>query len=85
MVTSVAPSSLRTGPPGTGKTRRSIYVAEQVLNRFEHGVRFVALEAAREPNAMIAAVARALDMRGERKAPVPPLAFLNPMRADDLD
>jgi predicted ATPase/DNA-binding XRE family transcriptional regulator len=49
-----------TGPPGIGKTRLSMYVAERVRPHFADGVRFVALAPVRDPALVIPALAHAL-------------------------
>jgi predicted ATPase/class 3 adenylate cyclase len=51
-----------TGPGGTGKTRLSIRVAEEVLTHFEHGAWFVALDALRDPELLSSAIADALGL-----------------------
>jgi predicted ATPase/class 3 adenylate cyclase/DNA-binding CsgD family transcriptional regulator len=55
-----------TGPGGVGKTRLALAVAAELLDHFEHGVFFVPLEALPppgDPDLVVAAVARALDVR----------------------
>src|SRR5215217_2445275 len=52
-----------TGPPGAGKTRLAIAVAGDLAGEFEHGVWFVGLETAREPDQVAVAIARSLGVR----------------------
>src|SRR5262245_44183582 len=52
-----------TGPPGTGKTRLSIAIAERLLAGFPDGVRFIALEAVRDPDQVVPTIAHALGVR----------------------
>jgi predicted ATPase/DNA-binding XRE family transcriptional regulator len=49
-----------TGPPGIGKTRLSLHIAERVRPRFADGVRFVALAPVRDPALVIPTLAQAL-------------------------
>lgn len=51
-----------TGPPGTGKTRLALALADAVLDEFADGVCFVALESVREPDAVIPTIAQALNL-----------------------
>jgi predicted ATPase/class 3 adenylate cyclase len=48
------------GPGGAGKTRLSLQIAAEQLDRFRDGVFFVDLSAEREPNAAFEAIVRAL-------------------------
>jgi predicted ATPase/class 3 adenylate cyclase len=50
------------GPGGTGKTRLSLQVAADVSERFPDGVWFVPLDAVRDPELVIATVARTMGM-----------------------
>jgi non-specific serine/threonine protein kinase len=52
-----------TGSPGTGKTRLALALTETVLDQFPDGVWFVALDAVRDPEAVIPTIAQALDLR----------------------
>ena len=52
-----------TGPAGTGKTRLSIRVAEEVLADYEHGCWFVALDALRDPDLVPSTIADTLGIR----------------------
>jgi predicted ATPase/class 3 adenylate cyclase len=52
-----------TGPGGTGKTRLAIAAAHHLLAEFEDGAFFVALQDARDRQAVGAAIALALDVR----------------------
>ena len=51
-----------TGPGGTGKTRLSIALGEQLLQEFEDGAFVVQLAPIREPELVISAIADALDV-----------------------
>ncbi len=51
------------GPGGTGKTRLSLQVAQELLGHFTQGVIFVPLAEDREPNQFIARVAQHLGVR----------------------
>ncbi|MGE0544811.1 MAG: tetratricopeptide repeat protein, partial [Dehalococcoidia bacterium] len=52
-----------TGPPGTGKTRLALALAETTLDDFGDGVWFVPLESVRDPDAVVPAIAHALGVR----------------------
>ena len=52
-----------TGPGGTGKTRLGLQVAAELLDDFAAGVFFVALARARDPGAVVSAIAQALGLR----------------------
>jgi len=52
-----------TGPPGAGKTRLAVEIAERVLGEFEDGVWFVALAALSEPGLMLSTLAEVLGVR----------------------
>ncbi|HUG49150.1 MAG TPA: NB-ARC domain-containing protein [Candidatus Limnocylindria bacterium] len=52
-----------TGPGGTGKTRLSIRVAEEVLPNFEHGCWFVELDALRDHELVPATIAGVPDVK----------------------
>jgi predicted ATPase/class 3 adenylate cyclase len=52
-----------TGPGGTGKTRLSIRVAEELLDEYRDGCWFVPLETLREPDLVPSAIASALNVR----------------------
>ena len=51
------------GPPGIGKTRLGLRVAETLAPGFPDGVYFVGLAAIRDPSLVPGAIARALDVR----------------------
>jgi predicted ATPase/class 3 adenylate cyclase len=51
-----------TGPGGIGKTRLALQAAADEIDRFEHGVYFVDLSAARDAQAAFAAVVRAVGL-----------------------
>ena len=59
-----------TGPGGTGKTRLSIRVAEELLDEYRDGCWFVALDALRDADLVPSAIASALGVRvpGDRPA-----------------
>ncbi len=52
-----------TGPGGIGKTRLSLQIAAELLEPFPDGVFFVPLDAISDPELIVAAIARALDVR----------------------
>jgi predicted ATPase len=52
-----------TGPGGTGKTRLSLQVAQEVLDQFPHGVFFIPLADDRDANQFLSRVAQQLDVR----------------------
>jgi predicted ATPase len=54
-----------TGPGGTGKTRLAIEAARAHFNRFEDGVFFVDLSAARQPDEVFTSIARSLGIGGD--------------------
>ena len=51
------------GPPGVGKTRLAIHVANEVIGMFAHGAVFLDLAPFREPQEMLAALANALGIQ----------------------
>lgn len=55
-----------TGPGGTGKTRLSLQVAADVLERYPHGVWLVELATVSDPQLVPEAIANAMDIREER-------------------
>ena len=59
-----------TGPPGIGKTRLALAVAAALADRFAQGAAFVDLAPLREPEAVGAAVARALGVREDGERPL---------------
>ena len=58
------------GPPGVGKTRLALAVAEDVLEQFEHGAFFVRLGPVSDPALVASAIAQALGL--EMSGPNPP-------------
>ena len=56
-----------TGPGGIGKTRLALQAAADQIDRFEDGVFFVDLAPRRDPEAVLAAIARALGLSGRRR------------------
>lgn len=64
-----------TGPGGTGKTRLSLQVANQLQTSFEHGVHFVGLAAISDPELVPTAIAQALGVK-EAVGDLPPLESL---------
>ncbi len=54
-----------TGPPGTGKTRLALQIAERIQPAFAHGVVFVALAAIGHPDLVLPTVAQTLRLPEE--------------------
>jgi predicted ATPase/DNA-binding XRE family transcriptional regulator len=71
------------GPPGIGKTRLSMHVAEQVRPHFADGVRFVALAPIRDPALVIPALAQALGV-AQRAGQTPEDALSAALHAQQL-
>ena len=59
-----------TGPGGTGKTRLALQAAADLIDRFEDGVYFVDLAPIREPESVLAAIARTVGIRGTSERPL---------------
>src|SRR5207237_9986323 len=59
-----------TGPPGIGKTRLSLQVAEELLNDFESGVYFVELAPISDPGLLPPTIAHALGVRETGNKPL---------------
>ena len=57
------------GPPGVGKTRLSLAVAEDVLEQFDDGVFFVRLGPISDPDQVAAAIAQTLGLQMSRPQP----------------
>ena len=55
-----------TGPGGIGKTRLALQAGADEIDRFEDGVYFVDLSAARDPDAAFEAIVRAVGLTGTR-------------------
>jgi predicted ATPase len=53
-----------TGPGGIGKTRLALQAGADEIDRFEHGVYFVDLSAARDPKAAFEAIVQAIGLTG---------------------
>jgi predicted ATPase/class 3 adenylate cyclase len=73
-----------TGPGGIGKTRLSIRVGGEVLDRFEGGVWFVELEHATTADAVASAVASAMGVPIGTKGPVEAVASALEVRGPTL-
>ena len=52
-----------TGPGGTGKTRLSLHVAEEIAGEYPDGVHFVPLASIREPELVPSAIAHSVGIR----------------------
>ncbi len=59
-----------TGPGGSGKTRLSLAVAEQVLSEFPDGVFFVSLASLRDPALVLDAIAQTFGLRNAGDMPL---------------
>jgi predicted ATPase/class 3 adenylate cyclase/DNA-binding NarL/FixJ family response regulator len=59
-----------TGPGGAGKTRLALELAAQLLDSFVDGVRFVPLASVTDPEQVLPAIARVLDVREAADRPV---------------
>jgi predicted ATPase/transcriptional regulator with XRE-family HTH domain len=64
-----------TGPPGIGKTRLAVALAERVHDQFLDGVQFVPLDAVNDPADLLPAMAHALALR-----PAPGQALLDELK-----
>ncbi len=59
-----------TGPGGTGKTRLALQAAADLIDRFADGVYFVDLAPIREPESVLAAIARTVGLRETSDRPL---------------
>ena len=59
-----------TGPGGTGKTRLSLQVAADLLDEFENGVWFVALDSISDPTLVVPAIAATLRVKDRTGASI---------------
>jgi predicted ATPase len=59
-----------TGPGGTGKTRLALQASAELIDRFTDGVFFVDLASARDPDAVVAAIARTVGLRETNDQPL---------------
>jgi predicted ATPase len=59
-----------TGPGGTGKTRLALQAASELIDRFIDGVYFVDLAPIREPEAVLAAIARTVGLKETSDRPL---------------
>lgn len=57
------------GPGGVGKTRLGLQVAEEIADRFDHGVAFIPLAAVRRVEAVLPTMLQALGVRGQESLP----------------
>ncbi|MBI5933763.1 MAG: tetratricopeptide repeat protein [Chloroflexi bacterium] len=70
-----------TGPPGTGKTRLSLAVAQKLARSFRDGAYFIALAPVADPKSVPAAIAQALGLKESRVGILPALTeFLRDKR-----
>lgn len=70
-----------TGPPGTGKTRLSLAVAQKLARSFRDGAHFIALAPVSDPKSVPAAIAQALGLKESRAGLLPALTeFLRDKR-----
>ena len=58
-----------TGPPGIGKTRLALRVAEELAAQFPGGVSFVPLSAVRDPDSIALGISQAVGARNEANQP----------------
>jgi predicted ATPase/DNA-binding CsgD family transcriptional regulator len=56
-----------TGPPGVGKTRLTLYVADDLLKRYRDGASFVSLASVSDPGLVAPVIARALGVKESGK------------------
>ena len=59
-----------TGPGGTGKTRLALQTASELADRFTDGIHFVDLAPIRDPEAVLAAIARTVGLRETSDRPL---------------
>ena len=69
-----------TGPGGVGKTRLALQIATEVAGDFGNGARFVDLAAVRDPDLVLPAIARGLELSDKGATPVyrQLIAYLQP-------
>lgn len=58
------------GPPGVGKTRLAVHVANEVAGTFAHGEVFIDLTSVNDPKGFLPALAEALDVRETSELPL---------------
>jgi predicted ATPase/transcriptional regulator with XRE-family HTH domain len=58
------------GPPGVGKTRLAVHVANKIAGTFAHGEVFVDLTSVSDPKGFLPALAEALDVRETSETPL---------------
>ena len=64
------------GPPGVGKTRLAVALGHSVLDRFADGAFYAPLASVHEPELVVAAIARAIEVQKARQSVEPSLERL---------